>query len=471
MNRRAFLRAGLAGSALAAMPRATAAAGNPASVTRPARPAQNLIFMVSDGMSLGTLGLADLYLRRQADRRSHWISLLDRPGVRRALVDTASADSPVTDSAAASSAWGCGQRVNNGTLNLAPDGTPHTPLLTLARNAGRATGLVTTATITHATPAGFTVNIDARGREDDIARLYLDADVDVLLGGGARFFDPARRQDRRDLANEFAAAGRTVVRNRDALASAPAGPVLGLFSEGHLPYALDRRADPALAAATPSLAEMASAALSRLAPAADQGRGFLLQIEGARVDHAAHANDAAGILHEQIELDDALEVALRFVADRDDTLLIVTTDHGNANPGLNGTGQAYTDSLAAFDRVARFRQTNVWTLDGLDAGSSAQTVRDRVENACGLSLSTLEVDLLRGALRKEHREGYRVREDALIALAQILANHTSVGWCGVAHTADFAELLALGPGSEHVGGFMLNTDVHHVVRRALGLRA
>lgn len=469
MNRRAFLRAGLAGSALAALPLAThAAARRPVAAGRPAR---NVIFVVSDGMSSGTLALANLYLRRQADRRSHWISLLDRPGVRRATVDTASANSPVTDSAAAASAWGCGQRVNNGVINLSADGTPLVPLLPRARAAGLATGLVTSATITHATPAGFAVSIDARGREEDIARLYLDADVDVLLGGGSRFFDAATRADGRDLASAFAAAGRTVVRDRAALAAAPAGPLLGLFADGHLPYTLDRRADPALSASTPTLAELASVALARLAPAADQGRGFILQIEGARVDHAAHANDIAGILHEQIDLDDALAVALRFATERDDTLLIVTTDHGNANPGLNGTGAAYTASLAAFDRVARFRQTNVWALAGLSADSSVETVRDRVLAAADLSLSTRELELVRRALRNEHREGYRVREDALIALAQIISNHTSVGWCGVAHTADFADVLALGPGAENVGGFMLNTDIHHVVRRALGLPA
>ncbi len=464
MNRRSFLHAGLAGAALASLAR-------PLGATPPAeqRRARNVIFVVSDGMSLGALTLAELHLRRHASRRSHWLSLLDRPDIRRALVDTASANSPVTDSAAASSAWGSGVRVNNGAINIAPDGTPLTPLIPLARAGGLATGLATTATITHATPAGFAVNIDARGREDEIARLYLEVDVDVLLGGGRRFFDPHLRADGRDVAADFSAAGRTVVRDRDALTGAPVGPLLGLFSDGHLPYAIDRRADATLAASTPTLADLTTAALRQLTPAADNGRGFLLQVEGARIDHAAHANDVAGLVHDQIDLDEALAVVLRFAATRDDTLVIVTSDHGNSNPGLNGTGSAYTESLAAFERLARFRQTNVWTLSGLDADSTAAAVRDRVEAASDLRLTTDEIEIVRRALRREHREGYRVREDALVALAQVMANHVSVGWTGVSHTADFAELLAFGPGAEAVGGFMRNTDVHHVVRRALGL--
>ncbi len=470
-SRRKFLRTGLTGSALLLTPSLRAQTQSPGGATSGAEPgrARNVIFLVSDGMSLGTLSLAERYRRRHEGRGAHWLDLYARPDVRRALVDTASASSLVTDSAAASSAWGGGAKVDNGSINVTPDGRPRTPILHLARAAGLGTGLVSTATITHATPAGFAAQVARRADEQIIATQYLTAGIDVLLGGGAQFFDPARRADQRDLLADYSRAGYEVVRDQQALRQAPAGArLLGLFADSHLPYTLDHRADPALAAAVPSLAEMARVALARLAR---QPRGFVLQIEGARIDHAAHANDIGGLLFDQLAFDDAVGAALEFAAGRDDTLVVVTTDHGNANPGLNGVGERYGGTGEAFDRLAQFRRTNAWALAGLNADSTASQVQDRVKEATNLALAEDEIDLLRRALRKEHREGYRVRNAPLIALGQIISNHTSVGWTGTTHTTDFVELAAFGPGSEGIHGLIQNTALFGVMTRALGLKA
>jgi alkaline phosphatase len=112
--------------------------------------------------------------------------------------------------------------------------------------------------------------------------------------------------------------------------------VLGLFYDSHLPYTIDHIHSDALKRTVPTLAEMTRKALEILG---DAPNGFLLQVEGGRVDHAAHANDAASIMWDQLAFDDAVEVVYEFVAKRDDTLMIVTSDHGNANPGLNGMGR------------------------------------------------------------------------------------------------------------------------------------
>lgn len=474
--RREFLRTSLSGSALLLASSLRAQPQAPVLPSRKTDPgcARNVIFLVSDGMSLGTLTMAERHKRRQEGRGTHWLGLYERPDVRRALMDTASASSPVTDSAAASSAWGCGFKVNNGSINIAPDGRPRTPILRLARDGGKATGLVTTATITHATPAGFAAQVASRNDEEIIAEQYLEVGVDVLLGGGSKFFDPAKREDRRNLFDGFILAGYHVVRDASELRNAPAsGRLLGTFAEGHLPYALDHRADPKLVAGVPTLAEMARIALARLSKAE---QGFMLQIEGARIDHAAHANDVGGLIFDQLAFDEALGVALDFAKGRDDTLVIVTSDHGNANPGLNGVGGSlskrdgiYGETQKHFDRIAKFRQTNVWTLAGLGPESTAAQVRDRVHAATMLSLADDEIEILRQSLRNEHRDGYRVRNTSLIAYGQILSNHTSVGWTGVAHTTDFTELAAFGPGSEKIGGLMQNTALNGVVKRALGI--
>ena len=469
LSRRKFLRTGLTGGALMLTPGLRAQAqppGRAGSESEPGR-ARNVIFLVSDGMSLGTLTMAERYRRRHEGRGSHWLDLYARPDVRRALVDTASASSLVTDSAAGSSAWGCGHKVNNGAINFDPDGRPQAPIMHLARAAGLGTGLVSTATITHATPAGFAAQVARRADEEVIAAQYLAAGIDVLLGGGAQFFDSARRADHRDLAADYVRAGYQVVRDHQSLRQAPTDSrLLGLFADSHLPYTLDHRADPALAAAVPSLADLARAALARLAL---QPRGFVLQIEGARIDHAAHANDVGGLIFDQLAFDDAVGAAVEFAAGRDDTLVILTSDHGNANPGLNGAGGNYGETGVCFDRIAQFRQTNAWTLGGLNAGSTPQQVQDRVKEATNLVLAEDEVDLLRRALRKEHREGYRVRNAPIVTLGQILSNYTSVGWTGTSHTTDYVELAAFGPGSENLHGLVQNTALFDVMTHALSL--
>lgn len=476
LNRRDFLRAGLAGSLVLST---TLRSSPPGAVTTPrgapSRHAKNIIVLVSDGMSLGTLTLAERYLRTHHDRGTHWLGLYARPDIRRVLMDTTSANSLVTDSAAASSAWGCGHKVNNGAINVTPDGVARTPIFQLARESGRATGLVSTATITHATPAGFAANSPSRREEETIASQYLERQIDVLLGGGAKFFDPAKRADRRDLFADFASAGYHLARDLASLRAAPTdGRLLGVFTDGYLPYALDHRADPALAATVPGLPDMTAVALKRLA--AHPG-GFVLQVEAARVDHAAHANDIGGLLHDQLAFDEAVGVALAFAAGRDDTLVIVTTDHGNANPGLNASGgnvdsrgTHYGDTGKCFARLADLRQTNSWIVDGLSADSTHDQICSRVAAGTGIDLVEDELELLSRALRKDPapREGYRVRNNATVTLGQLLANYTSVGWTGTQHTTDHVELAALGPGSESLGGLIQNTALFHVMANALG---
>jgi alkaline phosphatase len=472
LSRRSFLSAAALGTLAASLPLRSAPAGRSpgSSAAREPGRARNLILVVSDGMSSGTFALAEQFRRRRDARGTAWVDLYRDPTVRRGLMDTASASSLVTDSAAAASAWGGGLRVNNGALNIGPAGERPAPLFALARAEGRAAGLVTTATITHATPAGFTVNTPSRNDETAIADLYLKAGLDVYLGGGSRHFDPARRPDKHDAFAAFRAQGYHVALDRASLAAAPAGPILGLFGDGHLPYALDHTSDPALAAATPTIAQMTEAALARLSVSGGE-RGFVLQIEGARIDHAAHANDFPGLVHDQLALDDALAAVLRFTADRDDTLVIVTTDHANANPGLNGHGAANGETDRLFANTFTARKTNDWIMRDLTADSSHAAIRERVLHGSGIALAANETALLGRALRDDYADAYRARRSALVILGQLLSNHYAIGWNGVAHTSDLVDVHAYGPGSETLPGFLLNTDLHHFMRHALGLPA
>ncbi|HEU0135845.1 MAG TPA: alkaline phosphatase, partial [Flavobacterium sp.] len=169
MNRRKFFRNGSLAAIGSAIinPFDIVAKDIPADLSGKGKKAKNIILLVSDGMSTGTLNMADLLLTRKTGKGSNWIQLYKDNRVSRGLMDTASASSIVTDSAAASSSWGGGFRVNNGSLNVGPNGEEHLPIWQKFKKAGKMAGCVTTVPITHATPAGFCVNSKSRSSQDD----------------------------------------------------------------------------------------------------------------------------------------------------------------------------------------------------------------------------------------------------------------------------------------------------------------
>jgi len=423
---------------------------------------KNVIFLVSDGMSAGTLQMADTLLQRRDGRASNWIRLLEDNTLRRGLMDMASADRIVTDSSAASSSWGCGRRINNGAVNIGPDGTHHKPILPIFRDAGKATGLVTTTEITHATPAGFAANVESRGQGEDIAVQYLEREVDILLGGGNNHYDAEIRSDELDLYEQHRQAGYFVAKTKEELMGGRAaeGKVLGVFTNGHLPYTLDHLNTPDLLETVPTLAEMTDLAIQNLS---QRSNGFILQVEGGRVDHAAHSNDVGGLLYDQIAFDDAIGVAMDFALGRDDTLVIITTDHGNANPGFSSAPDE------RFDSIQNHRHSTNWVRGGLNEESSLSEIRERVEYATGYEITEEQAGLYRQAMQGTYRAAYGRMNSTSAVMGQIIANYCDVNWVGGSHTGDYVELASYGPGSEAIDGFVRNTQLFDVMTEAAGV--
>lgn len=471
VNRRSFLKTGALGSLFVGS--GAFAHGGQAATTdtdRIAHPgdAKNVIFLVSDGMSIGTLTMADLLLRRREGRHSHWAQLYQDDRARQGLMDMASLDSIVTDSAAAASSWGSGNRINNNAVNIGPDGEEYRTLCEIFRDAGKGTGLVTTTRITHATPAGFSINMEGRWMEDAIAAQYLEREYDVLLGGGTRHFHPDMRDDGTDLFGGFREKGYTVARTKADLMDWNAqGQILGTFFDSHVPYTLDHLNTPEFERDIPTLAEMTDRALERLSK---NDSGFILQVEGGRVDHAAHSNDSAGLVYDQIAFDDAISRALAFAEGRDDTLIVITTDHGNANPGVNGIGSGYEDSNPMFDTLQDMKHTNNWVLARLDEDSTYREIQETVEEAWQFPITRRQAHILQESLQGKFQAVYEARSRPSAVLSAIQANYTAINWIGSMHTSDYVELTALGPGSEAIGQFTRNTQLFDVMVEAAGVR-
>jgi len=465
MNRRKFFRNGslfTLGTALVNPFDLTASPVN-ADFLDKNKKAKNIILLVSDGMSTGTLNMADLHLSRKNGQGSYWMQLYKDGRVNRALMDTASASSIVTDSAAASSSWGGGFRVKNGALNVGPDGQEYLPIWQKFKKVGKMAGCVTTVPITHATPAGFCVNSKSRNSQDDIAQQYLDLGFDVMMGGGRNYFDPAVRKDKKDLFSAYQSKGYQVVKTRDEmLKTANNQPILGVFSEDGLPYSIDRASDEAVEKTVPSLAEMTQKAIDKMK---DNPKGFVLQVEAGKVDWAAHANDIAGLLYDQVAFDEAIKVAIDFAEKDKNTLVIITTDHGNANPGVIYGKNAN----ANFDSIQKYKKTNEWILNNIRATSTNAEVKEIIDFANGTAISDEEAKYVLSyydGLHKEEDGLYNYKKLPFKSFATMQQKTNSVGWISMDHSADYVELATFGPGSELLKPFIKNTDLHYLMLQA-----
>ena len=423
--------------------------------------AKNIILMVSDGMSTGTLNMADLLLQRKEGKGTNWLQLYRENKGRRALMDTASASSLVTDSAAASSSWGGGMRVNNGSLNVGPNGEKPQPIWQKFKAAGKVVGCVTTVPITHATPAGFCVNSSSRNAQPEIATDYLNLRFDVMMGGGREYFSPTYRKDKQDLLSTFRSKGFDVVTTRAEMRQLNnQKPILGVFYEDGLPYALDRASDKQLQEKVPSLAEMTRSAIDKLKL---NNKGFVLQVEAGKVDWAAHANDIGALLYDQLAFDEAIGTVIDFAEKDKETLVIITTDHGNANPGLINGNQ----TNQSFDHIQHFKHTNEWILNQVNKSTAVAAVREIIAEAQGIYLKTEEAKLLvehYGLINEV--DLYNPRKLPYKLLADIQRQYTQVGWASMDHTADFVELVMYGPGSEVLPPFLLNYELHNFMLKA-----
>tara|TARA_R110002050_G_scaffold71697_4_gene154095 strand:+ start:7562 stop:8734 length:1173 start_codon:yes stop_codon:yes gene_type:complete len=271
---------------------------------------KNVILLIADGT-----GIAQITSGQYAIVGSDgYLNIQKMPitGITR----TKSANSLVTDSAAGATAYSCGEKTDNGMIAYLPDGRSCKTLLEFAEEMGLSTGLVATSTITHATPASFASHVKSRSMQDVIAAQYLDAGVEVLLGGGYQYFIPqstegSSRKDDRNLIDEFTAVGYEFVDNAEDMTDNKSEKLLGLFSS----MGKDR---------TPTLAQMTDKALSNLST---NEKGFFLMVEGSQIDWGGHENDSEYVIREMRDFDAAVKSVLDFAEKDGETLVVLTADH------------------------------------------------------------------------------------------------------------------------------------------------
>jgi alkaline phosphatase len=274
-----------------------------------ARP-KNIILLIGDGMGLTQISAA-LYVNGDTLNLAHFPVT--------GLVKTHSSRERITDSAAGATAMACGCKTRNGAIGVDEKGNTCVSIVELCEQAGLATGLVATSSLTHATPASFVAHVSSRSQAEDIATAFLATPVDLLIGGGLKHF--TQRADGRNLVTDLQAKGYVIETFEAETFAAPqldpAKPY-AYFSALGEPVLVSHGRGDFLPRATRS-------ALPFLRQRSD--KGFFAMIEGSQIDWACHANKGQDVVTEMLDFDAAIGEALRFARADGQTLVIVTADH------------------------------------------------------------------------------------------------------------------------------------------------
>jgi len=445
-----------------------------------AGPPKNLIIFVGSGLGMTTITAARIYSVGEDGE----LTLDTLPET--AFVKTYSANSQVSDSAAAMSAYMTGVKVNNQVISMSPNtsafvpatgadyvagaettcpssgnGTAAVTLLEAAKAFGMATGIVSTARITDAATAASYAHLCQRDGENTIAaqmtpkgagfNTALGNGVDVIMGGGLGHFLPKSaagglRTDGRNLVAEMKTAGYSFGGNKSEFSALPTtGKLLGLFNTSHMAFDLDRDV-----AQEPSLSEMTGRAIDQLKV---NTKGMFLLVAGGRINHALQATLARKALQDTVAFDAAVKVAITKMQVIDpglkNTLIVVTADHDNTL-FLNGNAA----------RTGKTSDTNFGVL-GL--------LRNYVDNAIGKDADGNSYSII-GFGNGENRPAKRTNLTDLQVFDKSYHQEATIPSAegGASRGGADVFLGAIGMGSDSFAGVMDNTAVFGLIRKTAG---
>ena len=421
---------------------------------------KNVIIMIPDGMSTDGLTLSRWYQGGSA---------LNLDEMASGLIRTYSADAPIADSAPAGTAMATGYKSHTGYVGVLPDENtmpglkalssgdakkPVANIMEAARLDGKSTGLVATSEIMHATPADFSAHAVSRKDYDSISEQQVYQNLNVVIGSGSKYFASDVRGDKEDLIS--------VIKNKYQYADTPEafnkvtkGNLWAMFAPVDLSYDFDR--DPGK---QPSIAEMTDKAIDLLSQDKD---GFVLMVEGSKVDWAAHANDPIGIISDILAYDKAVGVALDFAKKDGNTLVISATDHGNSgiSIGSKATDSSYDKTpLSAFiDPLKKATLTGEGVEKKLNADRS--NIADVMKTYYGISdLTAEEMKAI-----KETKEG-----SMNYTVGPMIAKRANIGFTTNGHTCEDVTLYVYAPKNlDQLTGTVENTDIAAYMAKAMDL--
>ncbi|EGO62526.1 alkaline phosphatase [Acetonema longum] len=449
--------------------------------------AKNVILFIGDGMSLQARQMARILSQGLTEGKYNGLLEMEKMS-NLALITTSGYDSLVTDSANAASAYATGHKSVVNAMGVYADSTKdpfddpkvENIIEIVKRTRGMATGLVSTANITDATPAAMVAHTRRRAEQNFIAENMLSAEhrPDVILGGGSRHFLPksvpgSKRTDNKNLIEEFKKQGYVFSGTKSDLLDTPsnATKLLGLYQLDNMNVYIDREMlkNPKVLGGfndQPNLMQMTKKAIDVLSK---NPNGFFLMVEGASIDKQLHAVDWQRATYDTIEMDKAIGIAKEFAKKNNDTLIIVVADHAH---GASITGTYHElDGKSGREAVRTYADSILPTYEDKDQDGFPDDPNPSV---------TLAVHF---ANHPDYNENYQFKEvptvPAIMANGKAVANPQVKGEfrpgnipasdSSEVHSADDIPLTADGPGADHFNGIMDNTEVFFGIVKALGI--
>lgn len=291
-----------------------------------AKPAKNIILLIGDGMGLTQISSA-FYFKKDIPNFARFENI----GLSRT-----SSTVRITDSAAGATAFAAGEKTYNGAIGVDADTAAIPSIVEILSRDQWATGLISTSSITHATPACFYAHVKSRGMEQEIAAQMPSSDIDFFAGGGTGFFIDSLREDKKDVLGELEANGFEVNTKQLGRRHNPSKKYAYLLGHPAMPTMTQGRGD--------FLSRATEEALDYLSSSSEN---FFLMVEGSMIDWGGHGNDTEFLVTEMIDFDDAIGVALDFAEKDGNTLVVVTADHETGGFTLSN-GQTYDEIKGTF---------------------------------------------------------------------------------------------------------------------------
>ncbi|MGP7816444.1 alkaline phosphatase [Niallia sp. 01092] len=414
---------------------------------------KNVIMMVMDGTSSSATTLARWYKGKPL----HMDKLM-AGGVR-----AYSAESAITDSAPAATALATGNKSNSGYIGVLPSlvNTPgvkpvsknkqYSPVANVLEGAkltGRATGIIATSEIQHATPAGFSAHHYDRGNFEVLGEQQVYQNIDVVLGGGKQSLLPGEgeksRKDGEDLVKVINKKGYDFVETKDELMKSKSRKIWGAFADRDLANDMDRKQTKP---EQPTLSQMTDKAIKTLSKDKD---GFFLFVEGSKPDWSAHGNEPIGMLSEVLAFDEAVGKAVEFAKKDGNTMVIAVSDHGNSGLSIGNanTTKGYdTTPVSAY--INPLKKAKM-TMEGVLA-SLNEDLSNKEEAAALYGLDNLTAD------EKAQLDAAQDKKAIGATLPKLLANRANLGFTTGGHTGE--DMFLYSYGVKRPVGHFDNTDI------------
>ncbi len=445
--------------------------------------AKYIFLFIGDGMGIPQKAATSEYLGRK---------LLMDTFPAQGITTTYAADRFITGSAASATALATGFKTNINYISVDTSYRPVKTIAEMAKDDGKKVGIISSVSIDHATPAAFYAHVKTRKMYHEIDVALAKSGFDFFGGGG--LMDPTGKNSKEAQGDALEMAksnGYQIVSNKRKFMQLKkgSGKVIAwnpwLQDSGAIPYAMDMGPEDI------TLPEFTEKAIELL----DNPDGFFLMVEGGKIDWAAHANDAAATITNNIAFDDAVGKALDFYdMHPEETLIVVTGDHecGGLTLGFAGTKYASHFSVLKHQKVS-FQKFSTGIIGSFKkrygTNASFQKMKSLITKNFGLKFSgnpkedimalfSYEIDSINKAFdrtmagEKSNKQNtyilYGDYDPLTITITHILNQKAGLGWTSFKHTGVPISTSAIGIGQQMFNGMYDNTDVALKIMQIMG---